>query len=70
MIERKDILSFVPKTVLVLILPLVFVFSCLGDQVRGETSSPQARAVNRPVNRPVKDKWALVVGISKFQNGK
>lgn len=33
--------------------------------------NPDAKLINvNPANRPVKDKWALVIGISKFQDSK
>lgn len=33
-------------------------------------SGPQAAAPKASANRPIKDKWALVIGISKFADGK
>lgn len=36
--------------------------------VSAPVSSTPVPVTNEPKNRPVKDKWALVVGISKFQN--
>ncbi|MBY0552758.1 MAG: caspase family protein [Candidatus Obscuribacterales bacterium] len=37
-------------------------------QAAAAARAAAARAAIAPVNRPVKDKWALVVGISKFDN--
>jgi len=36
----------------------------------GDCASPVNETQSEPINRPVKDKWALVVGISKFENEK
>jgi uncharacterized caspase-like protein len=42
---------------------LALVLSCLAIQPAAESQTPDA-------DRPVKDKWALIIGISQFQNGK
>jgi hypothetical protein len=40
------------------------------DVAPTQSSSSNRDAGKPPVNRPVKDKWALVIGISNFQDSK
>lgn len=57
---------------------LAFVFLLCSTSAQGQGSqsgSPEAgggtsQAESQDINKPVRDKWALIVGISKFANGK
>lgn len=73
--------SFSPPAVLVIVLCLVCFLSALGlspafaegSAGANPTSSEQAREqlqAGAAADRPIRDKWAVLIGVSKFANGK